>query len=107
MYRLLNAACQICAYSLDLQGYSKEFMYGTSWAVSHVPFYQGLTSYLIFLKFVSAGPIFVLPIIKYWLKDTNMVQSVEAIEGSEISETKVAAEVPETKKTADVAQQPS
>ncbi|KAM6478055.1 major facilitator superfamily domain-containing protein [Trichoderma sp. SZMC 28011] len=34
MYRLLNALCQICAFALDLQGYSKEFMFGSSWAVS-------------------------------------------------------------------------
>lgn len=34
MYRLLNALCQICAFALDLNGYSKEFMFGSSWAVS-------------------------------------------------------------------------
>ncbi|KKY25268.1 hypothetical protein UCRPC4_g01907 [Phaeomoniella chlamydospora] len=66
MYRLLNAACQICAYGLDLQGYSKEFMFGTSWA------------------FVAAGPIFVLPIIKWWLKDTNMVESLDSLDGQEV-----------------------
>ncbi|KAJ4865570.1 ion channel regulatory protein UNC-93 domain-containing protein [Trichoderma breve] len=64
MYRLLNALCQICAFALDLQGYSKEFMFGSSWA------------------FVAAGPIFVLPIIKYWLKDTNMVENINVIEGN-------------------------
>ncbi|KAF2096215.1 hypothetical protein NA57DRAFT_43602 [Rhizodiscina lignyota] len=64
MFRLLNALCQICAFSLNLNGYSKEFMFGSSWA------------------FVAAGPVFVLPIIKYWLKDTNMGESIEAIEGS-------------------------
>jgi hypothetical protein len=37
MFRLLNAACQVCAYSLDLQGYSKELMFGTSWAVRTLP----------------------------------------------------------------------
>lgn len=37
MFRLLNAACQVCAYSLDLQSYSKEFMFGTSWAVRTLP----------------------------------------------------------------------
>ncbi|EXJ90279.1 hypothetical protein A1O1_03378 [Capronia coronata CBS 617.96] len=66
MYRLLNAACQVCAYGLDLNGYSKEFMFGTSWA------------------FVAAGPICVLPILKYWLKDTNMIEAVETIDGSEV-----------------------
>ena len=34
MYRLLNALCQIAAFALDLKGYSKEFMFGSSWAVS-------------------------------------------------------------------------
>ena len=34
MFRLFSAACQVCSYALDLQGYSKEFMFGTSWAVS-------------------------------------------------------------------------
>ena len=34
MYRLLNALCQVAAYALDLNHYSKEFMFGTSWAVS-------------------------------------------------------------------------
>ncbi|TLD37668.1 putative duf895 domain membrane protein [Venturia nashicola] len=68
MYRLLNALCQICAFSLDLSGYSKEFMFGTSWA------------------FLAAGPIFVLPIIKYWLKDTNMaeIEILEVVEGREV-----------------------
>lgn len=37
IYRLLNALCQICAFSLDLQGYSIEFMFGSSWAVSTDP----------------------------------------------------------------------
>ena len=59
MFRLLNAACQVCAYSLDLQGYSKEFMFGTSWA------------------FVAAGPICILSIIKFWMKESNMVVVVE------------------------------
>ncbi|KAI1771448.1 MFS general substrate transporter [Hypoxylon cercidicola] len=68
MYRLLNALCQICAFALDLQGYSKEFMFGSSWA------------------FVAAGPVFVLPIIKYWLKDTNMGTSLEVYEGAVVSE---------------------
>ncbi|KAJ4377629.1 hypothetical protein N0V83_000456 [Neocucurbitaria cava] len=67
MYRLLNALCQICAFALDLNGYSKEFMFGTSWA------------------FTAAGPIFVLPIIKYWLKDTNMGDA-HAIEGTVVPE---------------------
>ena len=34
-------------------------MFGTSWA------------------FVAAGPICVLPIIKYWMKETNMVVVIE------------------------------
>jgi hypothetical protein len=34
MYRLLNALCQIAGFALDLRNYSKEFMFGTSWAVS-------------------------------------------------------------------------
>lgn len=36
MYRLLSGLSQVCAYALDLSGYSKEFMFGTSWAVSAV-----------------------------------------------------------------------
>jgi hypothetical protein len=36
------------------------------------------------VQFVAAGPIFVLPIIKYWLKDTNMVQDFEALDGAEV-----------------------
>lgn len=46
MYRLLNALCQICAFALDLNGYSKEFMFGSSWAVS-----------LEFLKVAAASPL--------------------------------------------------
>jgi len=61
MFRLLNSLCQITAYALNLQGYSKEFMFGTSWA------------------FVAAGLICVLPIIKYWMKETNMVVVMEDI----------------------------
>jgi hypothetical protein len=34
MFRLLNSLCQITGYALNLQNYSKEFMFGTSWAVS-------------------------------------------------------------------------
>lgn len=78
MYRLLNALCQICAFSLDLNGYSKEFMFGSSWAVSR-PFEIFEFTPADSVQFVAAGPIFVLPIIRYWLKDTNM-QSIEAIE---------------------------
>ena len=43
MYRLLNALCMVAAYALDLQGYSKEFMFGTAWAVSRtLATYQGI-----------------------------------------------------------------
>ncbi|KAK3063470.1 hypothetical protein LTS18_000147, partial [Coniosporium uncinatum] len=64
IFRLLNAACQICAFALDLTGYSKEFMFATSWA------------------FLAAGPIFVLPIIKFWLKDTNMMEVIDSSDGN-------------------------
>ncbi|KAF7189746.1 UNC93-like protein [Pseudocercospora fuligena] len=80
LYRLLNAACQIAGYSLDLSGYSKEFMFGTAWA------------------FVAAGPICCLPIIKWWMKDTNMEDRVDTIDGIEtpaqviITDTKFPAQ---------------
>ncbi|KAK8221235.1 major facilitator superfamily domain-containing protein [Phyllosticta capitalensis] len=79
MYRLLNAACQICGYSLDLQGYSKEFMFGSSWA------------------FVAAGPILMLPIIKWHMKDTNMKQIDEVIEGLDVKHPTNEQEVVEVK----------
>ncbi|PMD47380.1 hypothetical protein L207DRAFT_522788 [Hyaloscypha variabilis F] len=59
MFRLLNSVCQITTYALNLRGYSKEFMFGTSWA------------------FVAAGLICILPIIKFWMKESNMVVVVE------------------------------
>ena len=59
MFRLLNSVCQITTYALNLRGYSKEFMFGTSWA------------------FVAAGPICILPIIIFWMKESNMVVVVE------------------------------
>jgi hypothetical protein len=33
---------------------------------------------------VAAGPVFILPIIKYWLKDTNMLGTLEEIEGTAV-----------------------
>ncbi|OAL39951.1 hypothetical protein AYO20_00864 [Fonsecaea nubica] len=56
LYRLLNALCMVVGYSLDYTGYSKEFMFGCSWA------------------FLAFGMLSVLPIIRYWLKDTNMIE---------------------------------
>jgi hypothetical protein len=49
MFRLLNSVCQITTYALNLRG----------WA------------------FVAAGPICILPIIKFWMKESNMVVVVE------------------------------
>lgn len=86
MYRLLNALCQICAFALDLQGYSIEFMFGSSWAVSNTS--PDFASFPVnILKFVAAGPVFVLPIIKFWLKDTNMETSMEVVEGTPVQDT--------------------
>lgn len=85
IYRLLNALCQICAFALDLQGYPKEFMFGSSWAVSLDQCLPGNMSWWYFSEnrnqFTAAGPVFVLPIIKFWLKDTNMQPDMEVDDG--------------------------
>lgn len=96
MYRLLNAACQICGYSLDLQGYSKEFMFGSSWAVSLL---LPLTweALLTLVEFVAAGPILMLPIIKWHMKDTNMKQIDEVIEGLDVKHATNEQEAVEVK----------
>jgi len=45
MFRLLNSLCQITAHSLALAGYSKEFIFGTRWAVSNTGDYlSGLST---------------------------------------------------------------
>ncbi|EXJ82918.1 hypothetical protein A1O3_06734 [Capronia epimyces CBS 606.96] len=82
IFRVLNSASLLAAYALNLDNYSKEFMFGCSWA------------------FTAAGPVFVLPIIKYWMNDTNMVSASEvdlidgtAVEEGEVSDLKHGAEV--------------
>ncbi|KPI36832.1 UNC93-like protein [Cyphellophora attinorum] len=72
LYRLLNALCMVVGYSLDYAKYSKEFMFGASWA------------------FLAFGMLCVLPIIKYWLKDTNMIVLPE--DGAELRDEKVQFE---------------
>ena len=43
---------------------------------------------------MAAGPIFILPIIKYWLKDTNMVEGVQVVEGTAVQTKQAVTETP-------------
>jgi hypothetical protein len=88
----------VVAYSLDYSGYSKEFMFGASWAVSkpkgglalgRVPLSQRLTNRLQFLAF---GCVAVLPILKFYLKDTNMIEAIEDVGAADLQEDIKASE---------------
>jgi hypothetical protein len=38
-------------------------------------------------QFVAIGPIFVLPIIKYWMKDTNMRVMADDLASEDLGDT--------------------
>jgi hypothetical protein len=89
----------VVAYSLDYRGHSKEFMFGTSWAVGkpkssstlgRVPLSPRLTNFWI--QFLAFGCVAVLPILKFYLKDTNMIETIEDVNVTELHEEIKASE---------------
>ncbi|KAG4434842.1 hypothetical protein IFR05_009681 [Cadophora sp. M221] len=68
MFTFWSSAAYIIAYALDYYAISKEFMFGSSWLVQAI------------------GPVFLLPIVMYWMKDTNMVVLEGTFDGQAVEE---------------------
>ncbi|KAL5318582.1 hypothetical protein ACEPPN_013644 [Leptodophora sp. 'Broadleaf-Isolate-01'] len=68
MFTFWSSAAYIIAYALDYYAISKEFMFGSSWFVQAV------------------GPVFLLPIVMFWMKDTNMVTLEGIVDGQVVED---------------------
>ncbi|RDW64122.1 hypothetical protein BP5796_10624 [Coleophoma crateriformis] len=63
MFTFWSSAAYIIAYALDYYSISKEFMFGSSWFVQAI------------------GPLFLIPIVMFWMKDTCIVDLDVVVEG--------------------------
>lgn len=68
MFTFWSSAAYIIAYALDYYFIFKEFMFGSSWFVQAI------------------GPLFLVPIVMFWMKDTNMVTLDGIVDGDATEE---------------------
>jgi len=75
MFTFWQSICTVVAYALDFKGASYQFMFGSSWGVRISLHYIALTSHLTPIQFLSFGPLCLLPISRYWMKDTLVISA--------------------------------
>ncbi|EXJ84578.1 hypothetical protein A1O3_05248 [Capronia epimyces CBS 606.96] len=79
MFTFWQSACTVCAYALDFRGVSHQFMFGSSWG------------------FLAFGPLCLLPIIKWYMKETNIIKAADlALDGQDMATDPTATAVKET-----------